>query len=172
MLALEGLKTRRLSLRPLAHADAPAVARLLDDLDVSRWLTVVPHPYTEADAHDFIDHLEGAGTPFDGMAIHGPEGLAGVVGISTSLGYWLGRPFWGRGYATEAAGALVDHYFRESDAEVLTSGYFGGNVGSRGVLTKLGFRRDGARPEHCRATGGTVTLFSMRLTREGWAARK
>ncbi len=101
------IETERLLLRPLVPADAPAIARLVGDFEVSRWLSVVPHPYCEADACAFIDTIAGA---WD-RAITCQGTLIGVVGIGDSLGYWLGRPFWGRGYMSEAAAALVGAWF-------------------------------------------------------------
>ncbi len=101
------IETERLLLRPPVPADAPAIARLVGDFEVSRWLAVVPHPYTLEDALEFIEHISGR---WD-RAITRDGELIGVVGITTSLGYWLGQPFWGCGYMSEAAGALVDAWF-------------------------------------------------------------
>ena len=101
------IETERLVLRPLEVRDASAIARLIGNLAVSRWLTVVPHPYTLEDALEFIEHISG---PWD-RAITRDSEVIGVVGIKDSLGYWLGQPFWGHGYMREAAGALVDTWF-------------------------------------------------------------
>ncbi len=106
------IKTDRLLLRPLGPADAPALVPLIGDYEVSRWLSVVPHPYTLADGETFVREIAG---PWD-RAITLAGELIGVVGISGGLGYWLGRPFWGHGYMSEAAAALVGAWFAEDGA--------------------------------------------------------
>ena len=162
------LRTERLVLRPLTRDDIPDLVAGLDDYDVSRWLTVVPYPYCPEDAEEFIAHLEAAGG-FDGYGITREGGpVMGVVGIDESLGYWLGRAYHGQGYMTEAAAALVAHWFAESGAEALTSGYFTGNAASAAVLGKLGFRPTHDETVASRARGTTVTIHRMRLTRADW----
>ncbi|RME15792.1 MAG: N-acetyltransferase [Alphaproteobacteria bacterium] len=165
------IATARLVLRRLRMDDIPALVAGLDDYAVSRWLTVVPFPYTAADARDFLAYLE-AGAPWDGFGIHADEGLVGVVGIGETLGYWLARRAQGKGYMTEAAAALVGAYFSETGAESLGSGHFTGNAASRRVLEKLGFRPTRAVEEvFSRAQGRTVPLEKMRLSRADWQAR-
>lgn len=162
--------TERLTLRPLTRADIPRIVELVNDFEVSRWLTVVPFPYTAADGHEFLDFLEGSG-PLDTLAIIAPEGMVGVVGTGGSLGYWLGREYHGQGYMTEAATALVDHYFQTSDAEILHSGYFTGNNASSSVLTKLGFVPNGGEHVNSVAQGIEVTLEKVVLTRKLWVQK-
>jgi RimJ/RimL family protein N-acetyltransferase len=165
------LKTERLTLRDLTEADVPALVTALGDFTVSGWLTVVPHPYSEADARGFI--AATAGNPgYDGWGIEDRRGaLVGVIGIADSLGYWIARPFQGRGYATEAAEALVGHYFATTGADSLGSGHFEGNHPSFHVLEKLGFLRDGDARVWSRAQGMEMVLHKMRLSREDWVAR-
>ncbi len=164
------IQTRRLTLRPLARADIPALAELAGDYAVARWLSVVPHPYTQDDAREFLTFLQGAG-PLAGLGIEAPEGLVGVIGIDPGLGYWLGRAHWGKGYMSEAAGALVGHYFATSGADHLTSGYFEGNAASARVLEKLGFVSNGSERVKSCAQGVEVTLKKVILHRPDWQAR-
>ena len=192
------IETERLVLRPPAIEDTPAIAHLIGDFEVSKWLTVVPHPYTLADAEEFVHKIAG---PWDRVITHKGE-VIGVVGIGDSLGYWLGRPFWGHGYMSEAAGALVGAWFTHSrpgclrpglrrpaprqvqasfaGAEPqentekparLTSGYFTDNAASANVLTKLGFTPDGSEMVHARALDRQMELQRMVLTRADWEAR-
>lgn len=171
-MARQPLLTERLTLRDLTEGDIPALVAGLAPFEVSGWLTVVPHPYTEADARDFIARM--AHDPgFDGWGIEERRNgaLAGVIGISDSLGYWLARPFQGRGYATEAAEALVGHFFAATDAAALTSGHFEGNYPSLHVLEKLRFVRDGDARVWSEAQGMKMVLHRMRLTRADWEAR-
>ena len=164
------IKTKRLTLRTLTRADISAMVTLLNDYDVSRWLTVVPFPYAQADGHEFLDFLDTA-DPLEALAITAPEGLVGVVGIGSSLGYWLGRKYHGNGYMSEAAGALVEHYFTSREADQLTSGYFSENAASANVLTKLGFKPNGVEQVQSRAQGIEVTLEKVILSRKDWQTR-
>lgn len=165
------LRTERLTLRKLTEADIPALVAGLNDYAVAEWLSVVPYPYGEADARAFLAYLE-AGPALDGIGIHAAQRLVGVVGIGADhLGYWLARSAWGRGYATEASGALCWHFFETTDEDRLISGYFAGNVRSGKVLTKLGFRPDGTEIVEARARGEKVELQRMQLTRADWEAR-
>ena len=171
-MAREPLRTERLLLRDLTEADIPALVEGLSPFEVAGWLTVVPHPYSEADARWFIDKMAEE-QRFDGWGIEERRSgaLAGVIGISDTLGFWLARPFQGRGYATEAAEVLVGHYFAETGAEDLVSGHFEGNYPSFHVLEKLGFVRDGDSRVWSKAQGMEMTLHRMRLTRAAWEAR-
>jgi len=161
------IRTPRLMLRSLRREDVRAIIALLDDYEVSRWLTVVPYPYTDQDAHEFLDYLETA-DPLEALAIVAPDGLVGVVGIGGGLGYWLGRAHHGKGYMSEAAGALVDHYFTTREKDALTSGYFTGNDASANVLRKLGFISNGHEQVNSRAQGTEVTLKKVILSRVDW----
>ena len=143
------------------------MARLLDNLNVSRWLTHVPHPYTPQDALDFFAlTADGAGTV---CAVCDNSGLVGCVSIQSELGYWYGEPFWGRGYATEAARALVTRHF-EGTGEPIASGYHLGNAGSQNVLEKLGFEPTGTRTAFSKSQHSDVTIQGMALTRTRWEA--
>lgn len=165
------LHTERLVLRDLTEADIPALVAGLNEFTVSGWLTVVPYPYTEADARWFIDKMAEE-QAHDGWGIEDRTGaLAGVIGISETLGYWIARPYQGRGYATEAAEAVVGHYFASTDAGALGSGHFEGNYPSFHVLEKLGFVRDGDERVWSKAQGMEMTLHKMRLTGAAWEAR-
>jgi len=160
------ITTKRLRLRPLQDADAPGIARLIGTLDVSRWLTVVPHPYSEDDARDFIRDFASDwrfGIEIDGQ-------IAGVIEIAKSLGYWLGQPYWGHGYMSEATQAIVSTWFLSNDTPI-KSGYFTDNARSGAVLRKLGFRPGDVVTEHSLAQGRDVPLQQMHLSRADWLAR-
>ena len=165
---MENIETPRLILRPLTYGDRDVIVRLLNDFDVSRWLTVVPYPYTADDFDTFLQYLK-AGSVLEGLAIQAEDGVIGVIGIGKTLGYWLGKPFHGKGYMTEAATALIDWYFETSGARVLRSGYFKCNAGSHGVLKKLGFQPTGrVLTEHSQAQGRDVPLIKVSLNRADW----
>jgi RimJ/RimL family protein N-acetyltransferase len=173
------LETRRLWLRWPQAADAPAVAALAGDWDVAR-MTGMPHPYAIEHADQFIcasreNNARGRGQRFAMTLKSGKREMVGVVSVEASggrfvLGYWLGRPYWGRGLASEAAQAVVDAFFRFTEAEALGALAQEENMPSLGLLEKLGFteveRLESGPGRHC----GRPTL-RLALRREDWRAQ-
>src|SRR5690606_1669374 len=161
------LQTARLKLRPILASDRMALVAALDDFEIARWLYSVPHPYRDEDFRALLPTAMPGGT----WAIEDAEGFAGTIGADGELGYWLARRAWGRGYATEAARAVLAARFADPAAGPLASGHFEGNDRSRRVLKRLGFVRSGhfiwhpvSRPDE------TALLCRMDLTRAAWLA--
>jgi RimJ/RimL family protein N-acetyltransferase len=152
------LETDRLLLRELRFADAPVVQRLAGDARIAR-TTFVPHPYEDGLAEEWIrgqarDYREGKLVNFGVVAMAEGE-LVGSIGLvlqpahrRAELGYWIGVPYWGRGYCTEAARAVVQWGFRELDLHRITAPHFAGNPASGRVLEKIGMRQEGRLREH------------------------
>lgn len=142
------LRTARLTLRAPAAEDIPDLVAAADDYEVARWLARMPHPYTEADAHRFLD-IVSPGEAVWAIRITRTGALAGTVGLKPvdeetgELGYWLGRAAWGQGYGSEAARAVVDHGFGSMGLTRLVARALADNPRSINVLTKLGFRSRG-----------------------------
>ena len=164
------IATDRLVLRDLRPEDLDAVATLAGDYEVSKWLVPVPYPYTLGDAEDFLRMDIAGEIGLLWMIFHGGD-LIGAVSTGKELGYWLGRPFWGQGFMTEAAQAAVDHSFMSGDFDVMKSSHFAQNHGSRRVLEKLGFRDVGGHVHFSNARQAEVPGRSMELTRQVWEAR-
>ena len=158
------LETERLLLRPYRASDAVSVAEQIGDYDVSKWLTHVPHPYSEADALAFFDKVASERMVY---AVCLPDDLVGCVSIMGDLGYWFGAKHWGRGYATEAARAVVAAHFAQSDAPI-ESGYVTGNKASRNVLKKVGFVPSGSKETPCLSRRAHVTINRMILSGDKW----
>lgn len=162
--------TERLLLRAPVMADAPAVAELANDPGVARMTTSMPYPYGLADARDWLGKAERA-DPRDEAVFaieHRQFGLIGMLVFDEpaagrmELGYWIGRPFWGRGYATEAASAALGWARAEWRRNVVWAGHFADNRASGQVLCKAGFLYTGdvvARP--CAARGGEAVPTRM-----------
>jgi RimJ/RimL family protein N-acetyltransferase len=119
---------------------------LVNDFDIARMTTSIPYPFAVEHAEDFIARMERRDAAREAVfAIEsGHEGLLGVIGLhpgpaGTEIGYWLGRPFWGRGYATEAAGAVLDWAGADWGRRFIVSGHFTDNPASGQVLCKTGF---------------------------------
>ena len=157
------LETERLRLRPARAEDAPGIAQHANDFDVVRMTSSMPYPYTLADAQDFVS----GGVPetyqwiIADIATDAPLGAISLREGEVSgdmrtcgamvIGYWLGKAFWGRGYAVEAGRAALAALFSSTDAEAVHAQAFAENAGSLRVLEKLGFARVGAGTCHSRA---------------------
>ena len=102
----------------------------------------------------------------------GACGLMQPTGQSPEIGYWLGAKFWGKGYATEAVRALIDHAFTDLDCEALQSAARVTNPASRRVLEKCGFQWTGAGLLRIRALNSSAPIDRFRLDRGLWASLK
>ena len=167
------LRTARLLLRPPERGDAEPIARYLNDFGVAGNLARVPFPYHLSDARAWLrTRVPGLPVEETNFAIEVPgEGYAGQVGFHRGpegpvIGYWLGRPFWGRGIMTEAAAASIDWFFTASRAPVVYSGVFYFNAASLAIQTKLGFTETGRSTLLCLARGAEVEHIDTQLTRE------
>ena len=170
------LKTARLMLRAPSHNDVAAMVALAGDRRVAENTARIPHPYTAADAVGLLASINQTGgeTVF---AITLDGALIGMCGLDrrqdgVELGYWLGVPFWGRGYATEAARALIDHAFAELGHDMLSSGARVSNPASRRVLEKCGFQWTGVQLCRIRAINSAAPIDRFRLDRGLWASLK
>lgn len=168
--ALPVLRTPRLTLDALTPEDAPALVAGVGNLDVSKWLSQVPYPYRLTDAESWI--AEQARGDERNWALRHDGLLIGVMGLAEELGYWLGRPYWGQGFATEAGQAIVDQWFSDPQAGVLSAGYFSGNDGSGRVLEKLGFEVVGTGQRQARALAQKLESVELRMSRARWEARR
>jgi RimJ/RimL family protein N-acetyltransferase len=141
------IDTPRLRLRAPAHADVPRLATFCADHDVARMTTRMPSPYTTAHAEDFVARCGAQDRARDNtFAIElADEGLVGVVGLFTNpdgsveLGYWIGRPYWGRGFATEATRNALLWARGAWRKRYVVAGHFADNDASGRVLVKAGF---------------------------------
>jgi len=166
------LESERLILRPPRPADIQAMTVWLGDFAVSRNLAQVPHPYTEDDAEEFVSLRGRHGGGYYAFTILRKEDgmFLGGIGLHVEeagpeFGYWLGKPFWGVGFATEAARRLVTYAFEALDQETVHAGWFYDNPASGHVLAKLGARHNGSAMRDCRARGRAVLCHDMLLTR-------
>ena len=162
------LTTDRLKLRPLALSDAPAVALLAGDWDVARQTGRIPHPYTLVAADQWIGSLEA--DEFVRGVEHGGQ-LIGAVGYiddndgTVEIGYWIGKPFWGHGFATEAAARLMEHCFDTEKRKKLTCCHFVDNVASGRVIKKLGFKLTGTGSGWCEARQDRIATLTYERKR-------
>ena len=172
------LETQRLVLRAPQLEDAKAVAALANDRRIAENTARVPHPYRIADAESWIT---AAGAALEGetyLITLANRTLVGGCGFDMrdgpvpEIGYWLGTRYWGKGYATEAVRALIDHAFTDLDHQALQSCVRVTNPGSRRVLEKCGFQWTGVGLCRIRALGSSVPVDRFRLERGIWTALK
>jgi RimJ/RimL family protein N-acetyltransferase len=168
------MRSERLSYRPLAGSDAGRVTALVGEWDVARMTARIPHPYSLIDADLWIASI---GNDEFVRAVEHDGDLIGAVGYiapedgQAEIGYWIGKPWWGRGFATEAAGALMQHCFAVAGFRRLTCGHFVDNPASARVISKLGFRRIGNGTQWCEARQSeveTVRYVRRRPVLSGW----
>lgn len=177
---LPTITTDRLTLRPLRASDAPAMQQFASDFDVSRMLAQVPHPYPDGEAEAFIAEVVDLddSLPFRVFAIDDGK-FAGTIALAADgeafkggearLGYWLGRPFWGRGLATEAVRALLKHYaFSILGLGRVTAGVFDDNPASTRVLLKVGFRHEGEEMRWSEARRTNVRHLLYGISRDAF----
>lgn len=141
------IATERLILRGPVPADVDPIAKLAGDLNVAGQTVAIPHPYSDADAEAYVDgamRLDwGREAAF--AIEHRNFGVVGMVGLKPAstgrpeLGYWIGRPYWNRGYATEAVRGALKWVKRDWRKRLVVAGHFADNPASGQVLCKAGF---------------------------------
>jgi RimJ/RimL family protein N-acetyltransferase len=168
------LRTRRLTLRPQVTADTPHIVAGLGDFEVAKALTVVPYPYTAADANDWLHTVPAVPTPQGAVfSIDLPGvGMIGTMSIARELGYWIARKYWGRGFATEAAAALLAWRFAGLPGEIVRSSAHSWNRASLAVQNKLGFVETGVSRRFVRAQNRDVEHIETQLTAEAFAVAR
>jgi RimJ/RimL family protein N-acetyltransferase len=139
--------TPRLRLRAPKTSDAPRLTELARDWDIVRMSSRMPHPYQLSDADTYIAQVLAQRDPKNRALLieHGQSGIVGAIGLFLSvkgqpeIGYWIGKPFWGQGLATEALNALQTWARQDLGLRYLTAGHFADNDASGQVLVKAGF---------------------------------
>jgi len=175
-LSIPVLETERLVLRAPRREDVKAIARLANDRRIAANTARIPHPYGIDDAEQFIAAVnlqDGEAT----FVITLDDTLIGACGVDPreggpEIGYWLGVPFWGQGYATEAVRAVIDHAFGGLRHEALQAGARVSNPASRRVLEKCGFQWTGVRLSRIRAINSAAPTDRFRLDRRLWESLK
>ena len=177
------IETRRLWLRWPRARDAGVIQKLAGDRRVADMTSNIPHPYPKSGAEAFILqtrewNAEGETLRLAITEKRNPDVLIGMAGLELKgrkepeLGYWLGAPFWGQGFATEAAQALIDAMFTYGGFKVVTAGARVINPASRRVLEKSGFQFAGSSMLERPAWRDLVPVDRFRLERSNWESLK
>ena len=172
------IDTDRLLLRSPVAADAGPIATLMENWNVAGWLVRVPFPYRVEHAAAWIERSNqeraaGVGWPYL-IVRRDDDVLMGCMDISIegdaragTLGYWLGEPFWGRGYATEAAKAVIDFAFDILKLAEVNASALPENERSMRVLEKAGMVHIGRQVEDT-VERGRVDTEAFVLQRKFW----
>ena len=150
------LQTERLILRSLTLEDAADVQRLAGDRDVASTLSNMPHPYEDGMAEEWIrscsEKFENGEAVDFAITFKTDGSFIGAIGIrldrkheNGELGYWFGKAYWGNGYATEAAKAVVAHGFQVLQLNRIYAYLMKRNPASGRVLEKIGMHYEGCQ---------------------------
>lgn len=170
---MTSIRTERLVLREATLDDAPCYALGMGEYEVARFLTPVPYPYTLAMAVDWLRQIRPATPERAMLVIDLPgKGLIGCVSLLSELGFWIARPYWNRGYVTEAATALLDWHFSQADRDLVTSSAHHDNAASLAVQHKLGFVPTGREMRFSQTLQHNVDHVVTSLSRDAWQARR
>ena len=177
------LHTERLLLRALRPDDAAPLFALFNNWNVMRFLSSPPWPYTLDDARWFIRSAITHAVELneEALAITHDGAFVGVIGVrlreanalqrgaGPNIGYWIGEPFWSRGFMSEAVRAFVRAIFARCESDAIYSGAFTENVASLRVQEKVGFVRDGDTTLFSKPRGGEFPHVNTVLTRGRFA---
>ncbi|MEB1808346.1 MAG: GNAT family N-acetyltransferase [Bacillaceae bacterium] len=153
------ITTRRLLLRLFQTSDAEAVTKLCNNYNIYKNTLYLPYPYVKQDALSWMEHhLENfnANKSYEFAVTDKETGeLYGAIALSHNqafhhgeIAYWIGEEYWGHGYATEAAQAILQFAFNEKQYHKVFARYFQSNPASGRVLQKLGLKQEGIFKEH------------------------
>ena len=148
------LQTDRLVLRPFRNEDQQALLLLISEKEVAATTLRIPHPCTLADVQDWLathrQEYEMEKTIRWAICLRHPDTLVGGISLflnapfqSAELGYWIGKPYWGQGYASEAAKKVVDFGFDTVGLNRIEAHFMQENGASAKILEKLGMQYEG-----------------------------
>lgn|SRR5690625_1218286 len=179
---MKSIETERCILRKLTQTDADRIEELASDYDVAKTTLNIPHPYPKGGAKDFIERTILA--EVDGKSVtyaivkKRTNQLIGIIGIKLTpthkrgeLGYWIGKPDWGRGYGTEATKAIVTLGFETLHLHKIFSRAITTNPGSWRIMVKVGMTHEGTLKQHAARRGQFVDLVYYGILKEEYEQR-
>ncbi len=182
------LETKRLRLRVLKKGDQKQLIEGINNLNVTKWLLVVPYPYTKKDADWYIKHCtekhKKKKKDSYSFAIELKKDKKIIGGISldkidkvqgtASVGYWIAQPYWKKGYASEALNELLKLAFNKVRLRKIEADVFAGNPSSGKLLEKFGAKLEGTKRKQAKskATGKIHDAWAYGLLKEEWRKLK
>jgi ribosomal-protein-alanine N-acetyltransferase len=165
-------------MRPYTEADVAELVPLIGTREVAATTLRIPHPYTEQDARAFIAGVLEPGKIWLAITLRSDGRQIGGIGLRVEqqhqhaeLGYWLGVPYWGKGYATEAGREVVRYGFQDLKMHRIFASHFGHNPASGKILVKLGMRHEGCQREHLRKWDQFVDSVLYGMSQQEWKGR-
>ncbi|MEJ8476495.1 GNAT family N-acetyltransferase [Roseibium algae] len=175
---LPTLATERLKLRPLRSSDLERLELLCGNYEVSKMLSRVPHPYDRVQGEAYLKKTEEIAQDWRrfgqaDFAVSQEGQLIGVIVLrelqeAPGIGYWLGEPYWRKGYMTEALAAALRWVFAATGIKSLRAEVMKDNAGSKNVLKKLGFTVVGDGASMSLARGNVAENWHMELVRQNF----
>jgi RimJ/RimL family protein N-acetyltransferase len=176
------LKTKRLLLRAFKPSDARAVRRLAGDRLIADTTLSIPHPYTDVIAEKWIakhpSQFSSKEAVVFAIALRVPEELVGAIGLGfqpahqrAELGFWIGRPYWNKGYCTEAGNAVLEYGFTTRELNRIYANHFSRNPASGRVMQKIGMIHEGQARQHARKWDQFENVEWYGILRGDWLRR-
>lgn len=149
------LETYRLVLRPLNDQDSGSLYENVKEYNIARWTISIPHPYPKEGAISFIKqskkHLQNGTAYHLAILLKDTTGLVGVMSLigmnlrhrNAELGYWVGKDYWNKGIATEAAQKMLKFGFQDLNLQRISARCFYNNTPSIRVMEKIGMKYEG-----------------------------
>lgn len=176
------IQTARLVLRPLRIGDDARIFELIANWEVLRYLSSPPWPYERDHARAFVDMRTQPDPDVITSVITHDGALVGIIDAAIkpasaaqplrgyAIGYWLGQPYWGQGFMSEAAHPFVAHVFDVTGEDTIYSGALSENIASLRIQEKLGFVQDGEATLYMPAHGRELPSANTVLTRARFAS--
>lgn len=173
------LDTERLILRPFRLSDAGDVQRLAGEWDIADTTLNIPHPYEDGMAEEWIathkSRFEEGRLCNFAVTLRDAGDLMGAIGLvitprfdHAELGYWIGKPYWGKGYCTEAGRAVIAYGFTHLGLNRIHASYFARNPASGRVLRKLGMKEEGLLRGHVKRWDKYENLVLFAILKADW----
>ncbi len=177
------IEGRRINLRSITKADVPSLYEYARDEEISRY-TFIPHPYKIKDALRFVRYAQAMARKKEefhfGIELKGSKHIIGMIGVQGvnrkhkrgEVGYWVGKSFWGKGYAREALAMVLSFCFGELGMERAVAHVMHPNRASSRLLEKSGFTFEGKLRRHCLQHGEWVDILCYGILKEEFSSDK
>jgi RimJ/RimL family protein N-acetyltransferase len=172
------IQTDRLTLTHFGEADIPELVPLIGAREVAANTLRIPHPYEEKHAREFLASVAKENELRLAIRLRGEGRICGGIGLHpdmqhhrAELGYWIGVPYWGNGYATEAARAVVRHGFEQFQLNRIFASHFKDNQASGNILRKIGMKHEGCMRQAIFKWGKFIDVEMYSILREEMPAQ-